>query len=1118
MAMDCACSEKQNPDPLVNYKKSKLKEHAEREDFSGIVGNINGEVTAKVDQILVNSVKTKKRKEKCAKRENFSGISDDFRTGFRDVEVEQIFNDSVKVKKSKKKRTEIEAFSGIVGGLEKNVKDGEVTAEVEQIFNDSVKMKKRKKKRTEREDFSGISDDLGKSLRDVEVEQMLNDSVKTKKIKKHREREDFSGIDDALETSIGENEVTVKVKKKLNNYVKIKKRKEKYAEGEDFSGINDDLGTSVRDIEAEQILNDSVKIKKRKKREESPGFVGDLETSARGDEVTVKRKQDVNDSGKVEQKNKYTEREELAEIDVDVRTSVSDGEVTAKGLQEVSGSGKIKKQKKKLTERVDISQIDGELETSVRNCEMNAKVEENLNVSVTPGMVDRGDLKRKKEKTKMRSDGEACKTTSCMLSQPQKNWNSLIEQYTDPLGMDYINCKKKIKRERKCKEIGSIECGHSIWHNSGNSDEYLPESAAIESVNLLSSELRESKGKYKNVAGEICNTSLLADKENPPGEVTDMNGDIVADVENVKQKKGKQSDLSSCQDKEMYSNSPFFSNGIDKLCSSGPKLNNFQSVFELGHSDAVKTDLIAKLLDDVKKDLITSPTHCDKSEYDIPKNTEYGNQQEIDGVVYEKVKKTKSKKLLKMKKYSVKVEHNAESDHLLSSKEVRVDKINSTMHLQDGSSNLDETLTGENVYNPSSIIESNTNSPLRQESAHVFDEEEKDRDVDRGIRRSTRGKFSERINFGAVDKSKASHPLEDGNSVCELDNENSPSDPFRRCQTTMQTTSVKDSKKKKCYFACDECNRVYTRKDNLAIHKKVKHECVPMFKCSDCGKSFTYKHVLRDHILRIHGDVVTFDCELCNYKAKKELDLKRHVMAMHEAMATEHKELLDFGVIKHAMKLYKGKWDKEAKNAATAEVEVREVTPSVFPCSMCGCSFKCESNLRRHMKIVHFKQTDFVCAFCGKFFSQAFNLKLHMKNIHSEKNITCMICECKFENRQKLSMHLLGHAPKVGFNCQYCDYVLVSESDNRMKRHIKEKHLDMENIHSEKTCMICEREFENVKKLRKHLLGHAPKVGFNCQYCDYVLVSKSDNRMGRHITEKHLDVEEGSSRRKPVKM
>ena len=85
------------------------------------------------------------------------------------------------------------------------------------------------------------------------------------------------------------------------------------------------------------------------------------------------------------------------------------------------------------------------------------------------------------------------------------------------------------------------------------------------------------------------------------------------------------------------------------------------------------------------------------------------------------------------------------------------------------------------------------------------------------------------------------------------------------------------SKKKDCQ--CEICNKTFSSKSNLYIHKKHVHEKsenVKVHKCYLCQKSFYYQDHLDKHVKEVHvGSDELLHCEICKkaYKSEEKLPM-----------------------------------------------------------------------------------------------------------------------------------------------------------------------------------------------------------------------------------------------------
>lgn len=82
-----------------------------------------------------------------------------------------------------------------------------------------------------------------------------------------------------------------------------------------------------------------------------------------------------------------------------------------------------------------------------------------------------------------------------------------------------------------------------------------------------------------------------------------------------------------------------------------------------------------------------------------------------------------------------------------------------------------------------------------------------------------------------------------------------------------------------------------------------------------------------------------------------------------------------------------------------------------FTCEQCGTAFKKNSNLAKHMKLVHLGERNFLCTEpgCGRLFGQKSNLNSHVKAVHlGEKPFICPDtgCDRRFSQKSGLKAHI----------------------------------------------------------------------------------------------------------------
>ncbi|XP_044270314.1 zinc finger protein 70-like isoform X44 [Tribolium madens] len=148
---------------------------------------------------------------------------------------------------------------------------------------------------------------------------------------------------------------------------------------------------------------------------------------------------------------------------------------------------------------------------------------------------------------------------------------------------------------------------------------------------------------------------------------------------------------------------------------------------------------------------------------------------------------------------------------------------------------------------------------------------------------------------------------------------------FRRHVLTHDVNYVKQE------YKCTQCDKVYTTRGGLNVHKKMHENLTYM--CDICGKSVTSRTSLKHHMM-LHTGEKPFVCEFCGKNFNKKMLLKTH-----ERIHTKEKP---------------------------------------YKCSLCAKSFSQRSTLTIHTRI-HTGERPFVCGICQRDFVTKTLLKAHMK-------------------------------------------------------------------------------------------------------------------------------------------
>uniref|UniRef100_A0A2A4J6W9 C2H2-type domain-containing protein n=1 Tax=Heliothis virescens TaxID=7102 RepID=A0A2A4J6W9_HELVI len=151
------------------------------------------------------------------------------------------------------------------------------------------------------------------------------------------------------------------------------------------------------------------------------------------------------------------------------------------------------------------------------------------------------------------------------------------------------------------------------------------------------------------------------------------------------------------------------------------------------------------------------------------------------------------------------------------------------------------------------------------------------------------------------------------------------------------------------------------------------------------------------------------------------------------------------------VKQEKGK-QKRAKGFTTSPKLARHVRTHnedrSFPCKYCNKSFVKSHHYTRHLRLKHretirtcrgpFGETDqYRCEQCEDSFATQDELIYHSA-IHATQNLTCPLCQEKFEDVDAVTAHIKSHVNGTEFMCDLCELVFTSKE--KLDNHINIAH------------------------------------------------------------------------------
>ncbi|KAL0850142.1 hypothetical protein ABMA28_012019, partial [Loxostege sticticalis] len=322
-------------------------------------------------------------------------------------------------------------------------------------------------------------------------------------------------------------------------------------------------------------------------------------------------------------------------------------------------------------------------------------------------------------------------------------------------------------------------------------------------------------------------------------------------------------------------------------------------------------------------------------------------------------------------------------------------------------------------------------------------------------------------------------------------------------------------------WPCDECDCTYPLEQLLELHKKMKHR-IRTVACNQCDQKFYSRNDLATHQLR-HTDDMPFQCVACDKKFKRLIHLKRHEKVMHSEIAQLacpkcpatflSLEELDAHQVRHAPNkttsfpcvmcnkkfLDKHRLMKHVDNVHSKDPE--------FRCEYCPAQFTAISKLTRHVR-THAGERSYPCKYCKKTFIKSHHYTRHLRLKHrasgrqtgraqAESNTEiyrCEQCSEPFESQDELIYHSAIHATQ-NLTCPLCQEKF--DDVDAVTAHIKSHVNGMEFM-----CDLCELVFTSKEKLDKHLnAAHAEELDLDDSSMEVDGEEEDDDETGINVTE-----------------
>lgn len=181
----------------------------------------------------------------------------------------------------------------------------------------------------------------------------------------------------------------------------------------------------------------------------------------------------------------------------------------------------------------------------------------------------------------------------------------------------------------------------------------------------------------------------------------------------------------------------------------------------------------------------------------------------------------------------------------------------------------------------------------------------------------------------------------------------------------------------------------------------------PMLRCEICGVDVQNQSTFNKHI-KSHGEF-RYQCSVCSRWFEK-----RHQLNIHQKTHSGTKS---------------------------------------FTCSLCEKRFTSQTNLGRHIRVIHKPQNHHTCSTCQKTFDQLASLRLHQSVHEAERKFGCDICNQKFKSEINLKLHKKRHLP----------------TEIRLKRKYSPPKKTYKSPLKLCVCTECGKRFTSIAMLRSHM-------------------------------------------------
>ena len=230
-------------------------------------------------------------------------------------------------------------------------------------------------------------------------------------------------------------------------------------------------------------------------------------------------------------------------------------------------------------------------------------------------------------------------------------------------------------------------------------------------------------------------------------------------------------------------------------------------------------------------------------------------------------------------------------------------------------------------------------------------------------------------------------------------------------------------------ISCDQCHKLFSSQWLRQRHSKNMHSSKKLsFACNQCDKVYSKVACIKDHMIRVHTEELNFECKYCGKKFKVDRVLKKHMRDIHE-QAFSPIPCIMCGKISSSQ--------IAQKEHAKGHIEsIGSIESALVSCEMCFKLLK-PSSLASHTK----SHDSVTCDVCNKQLKGRHSLNSH-RRIHSAqaKEHLCGICKKTFSTYTQLQDHQLIHTTEKPYKCSYPNCSNSYNNSGSRSRHISNYH------------------------------------------------------------------------------